>query len=192
MRARTVGVVAASSILLLPGVALADVDDVRPSGEGAQATSSASGAKVAALETPTGAITLTATRAEVGSKAAADVINCRGGYDTPHAASSTAKRTVNAHLKITCTGGGAWLTLVTVTSRMVDGHRVGAPSSTTRLRVARTGGDLRCIKKKRGYQAKGRVHIDFPEGYEPPTATARARSVVRAFKRALSGKCVRP
>jgi hypothetical protein len=191
-----VGVVAASAALVLAGLAPAEAggDD----GQAAPHRSARAATTAPTTAAPTGALTLTATRASTGTKAAADVISCHGAfkghraYDAPHPSKSSNRRRINAHLSIVCTGGGAGATLVTVTSRMVDGHRVGVPGTDSGLRRARTGGDLRCLKKKRAYRAKGRVHITFPPGYEPPTASARPRSVIRVFKRAASGQCRRP
>jgi hypothetical protein len=194
MRIGILAAAAASAALVVSGLAPADAGDTasrRVGGGTAPAVRA-----TAATAAPTGALTWTATRSGAGARA--DVISCHGAftgskaYDAPHPSKSSHRRRVNAHLSIVCTGGGAGATLVTVTSRMVDGHRVGAPSTKSGLRRARTGGDLRCIRKKRAYQAKGRVHIEFPPGYEPPTATAHPRSVIRVFRRAASGRCVRP
>ncbi|MGI5164478.1 hypothetical protein ACQEU3_09005 [Spirillospora sp. CA-253888] len=143
--------------------------------------------------------TFTARPTGVGAQAAAAaVINCRGSfkgnkaYDAPHPGASSKKRKINAHLSITCTGAGAGATHVTVSSRMVDGHRAGKASTGKGFGKARTGGDLACIKSKRAYQAKGVVLIKFPPRYSPPTATAKLSSVVKAFKRNGKGICVKP
>jgi hypothetical protein len=194
MRIAILGAAVGSVALVVSGLGPADAGDVASSREVQVAPTGE--ATSATRTTPTGALSWTATRS--GSSSRADVISCHGAfkghkaYDAPHPGRSSHRRKVNAHLSIVCTGGGAAATLVTVTSRMVDGHRVGAPGTRSGLGRARTGGDLRCLKKKRAYQAKGTVKVKFPPGYEPPTATAHPRSVIRVFKRAASGRCRRP
>ncbi|MBO2446012.1 hypothetical protein J4573_02850 [Actinomadura barringtoniae] len=143
--------------------------------------------------------TFTAEPAEAGIlSGAAARITCKGSfkgsraYDAPHPAASSKKRKINAHLSVTCTGPGAGATLVTVSSRMTDGHRAGKASSKRGFGKARTGGDLACVKSKRAYRAVGLVVIKFPPRYSPPSATGRPSSVAKAFKRNGKGICVKP
>ncbi|MGK5555079.1 hypothetical protein ACSNOI_26020 [Actinomadura kijaniata] len=142
--------------------------------------------------------TFTARSTAPGAKSgAADVITCKGAYrggkwyDAPHPGASSKKRRINAHLSVTCTGGGAGATHVTVSSRMVDGRRAGKVSTSKGLRSAKTGGDLACVSSKRGYQAKGVVFVKFPPRYSPPTATGTPVSIIKAFKKGKKGICVK-
>lgn len=193
MNKRYLGALVATSALLLlaPGQAAA----VPVSGT-AESVPTARAASPALAPSEGEAFTIVAHRkAAPGQRAA--VITCTGSfngrpYDHPHPGKSSNRRAINAHLAITCTGTGAGLTHVTVTSRMVDGRRAGAPDTDRGFRSARTGGDLRCVSQKRRYQAKGSIFIKFPPRYTPATATGSPVSVIKAFKRGPGGKCIRP
>ncbi|MFI0453517.1 hypothetical protein [Actinomadura sp. 6N118] len=142
-------------------------------------------------------ITAQSTAAGLQSGLAARIV-CRGSfkgsrpYDAPHPGASSKKRKINAHLSVTCTGPGAGATLVTVSSRMTDGRRAGKASTRRGLGKARTGGDLACVKSKRAYRAVGLVVIKFPPRYSPPSATHKAASIAKAFKKNGKGICVKP
>ncbi|GAA1532667.1 hypothetical protein GCM10009678_13760 [Actinomadura kijaniata] len=142
--------------------------------------------------------TFTARSTAPGAKsAAADRITCKGAYrggkyyDAPHPGASSKKRRINAHLSVTCTGGGAGATHVTVASRMVDGRRAGKVSTDKGFRSAKTGGDLACVSSKRGYQGKGYVYVKFPPRYSPPAASLNPVSIIKAFKKGKKGICVK-
>lgn len=113
-------------------------------------------------------------------------------YDSPHPGKSSNRRAINAHLAINCSGPGFIMTKVHVESVMIDGRRAGELDDDDGMGKARTGGDLRCVKSKRSYQAKGFVHVTFPPGYSPPVGVARPVSPIKSFKRAPTGRCVRP
>lgn len=119
-------------------------------------------------------------------------ITCNWNYDYPHPGEKSGKLRVNAHLKIRCSGGMAGSTFVRVKSTMHSRSRVGSPSTDSGFGRARTGGDLRCTKKKQTYRALGRVYINYPPRYVPSTATASPRSVTRVFRQNRHGECVRP
>ena len=138
--------------------------------------------------------TVAASRADEAG--ATGLITCRGAfrdgraYDRPYASKSSDRQRINAHLAIVCEGARAGETRVKVTSRMKDGRRVGEAESDTGFRTARTGADLGCVRQQRSYWARGEVLITFPDGYDPPSASASPVSVKRAFKRS-GGVCVR-
>lgn len=126
-------------------------------------------------------------------------IVCGGGfkggrwYDFPHPGRSSNKRAINAHLSVDCKGPGSNATFVKVRSVMHSARRNGGPSFGQGMGGAKTGGDLRCVKKKRVYRARGFVRVKFPPGYKPPGGTRTPTSVARVFKKnRRTGKCVRP
>lgn len=144
---------------------------------------------------PQGNFTIVAS--PTGPSSRANTINCKGAfggkpYDYPHPGHSSKKKKINAHLSVKCTGAGAGATVVTVTSRMSDGRRIGKPSTKTGRGGARVGGDLVCLKKKRSYRALGTVSIKFPPKYTPPTAGGTVKSVSKPFKKGKKSICVKP
>ncbi|MCD0450561.1 hypothetical protein LO762_15380 [Actinocorallia sp. API 0066] len=116
----------------------------------------------------------------------------RKPYDHPHAGHSSDRKKVNAHLSIKCTGPGAGATVVTLTSRMSDGRRIGKASTKTGRGGARVGGDLVCLKQKRTYQALGTISIKFPPRYTPPAASRTVKSPSKPFKQGKKKLCVKP
>lgn len=125
-------------------------------------------------------------------------IVCRGAYkknrayDWPHPSESSDYRKINAHLKIDCNGPGAEATFVYISSVMHSKRREGGQGVDTGSGEAKTGGDLRCVRKKRPYQAHGYVHVKFPPRHTPSTGTAKPKSVKRVFKKNRRGICRRP
>lgn len=120
-------------------------------------------------------------------------ITCYFGYtDWPHPGKSSNRRKINAHLNIDCNGPKSGLTYVNVRSTMHSRKREGRESADGGWGHAKTGGDLRCIKKKRLYRAHGKVYIKFPPRHTPQTATGSPKSKKRVFKKNRRGKCFHP
>lgn len=53
-------------------------------------------------------------------------------------------------------------------------------------------GVLKCLSKKRSYQAVGAIDIEFPTGYSPHTKQLLLDSRKVAFKKNKKGVCVKP
>ncbi|MEO5876305.1 MAG: hypothetical protein ABIS86_16600 [Streptosporangiaceae bacterium] len=145
-----------------------------------------------------GNFTIVASPTGISSSRAARIV-CRGAfggkpYDHPHPGHSSKKKKkkINAHLAVKCTGPGAGATVVTVTSRMSDGRRIGNASTKTGRGSARVGGDLVCLRQKRSYRALGTISIKFPPRYVPPTASGALKSVSKPFKQGKKRICVKP
>lgn len=96
------------------------------------------------------------------------IIRCTWSYDYPHPATSSGRKTINAHIKGECT---APVSALYVASRMCTANRDRCGDRSAKANGSRAyitvGGDLACGPLYRNYQATGTWEVTWPPGYTP-------------------------
>ncbi len=118
-------------------------------------------------------------------------VTCRGTYDWPHASVTDQRRTINAHLRVSCSGTGydEKRVKITASSRMIDSKaRKGIPQTRIGWGYVQTPGVLSCTSDWRIYQAVGSVVIQYPADADRRFDNFDLVSQAKYF-RLVDGKC---